>query len=138
MHEVNRGSEHIRRISMRKWKMGWMMALALGRAVPSFSSAFAAGKSAKTASSGSDEASASSAGSGMSKEDQQKVAEHNKLRMEIKKVKYPAAKAAIVAHVKGVKADDKKWFSETLPDKTYGSADDVFSALGWEATPAAK
>ena len=74
----------------------------------------------------------------MSKEDQQKVAEHNKLRIEIKKVKYPAAKATIVAHVKGIKADDKKWFSETLPDKTYGSADDVFTALGWEATPAPK
>ena len=57
---------------------------------------------------------------------------------EIKKVKYPAAKANIVSHVKGIKADDKKWFEETLPDKTYGSADDVFSALGWEPTPAAK
>ena len=29
-----------------------------------------------------------------------------------------------------MKADDKKWFADTLPDKTYGSADDVFSALG--------
>ena len=63
--------------------------------------------------------------------------EHNKLRSEIKKVKYPAEKAAIVSHVKGIKADDKKWFSDTLPDKTYNSADDVFSALGWETTPAA-
>ena len=121
---------------MRTWKLGWMMALALGLAVPSFSSALAAGKSAKTAGSGSDEASASSAGAGMSKEDQQKLADHNKLRMEIKKVKYPASKTTIVAHVKGIKADDKKWFSETLPDKTYESADDVYSALGWEATPA--
>jgi hypothetical protein len=116
--------------SMRKLNMGWMMGLALALAVPSFSNAFAA--SSKTAAS-SDEAAPS-----MSKEDQAKVAEHNKLRMEIKKVKYPAAKASIVAHVKGIKADDKKWFSETLPDKTYGSADDVFSALGWEATPASK
>src|SRR4051794_15996947 len=116
---------------MRKLTMGWTMGLALALAVPSFSTAFAA--SSKTAA-GSDEGSAPSAG--MSKDDQQKVAEHNKLRMEIKKVKYPAAKAAIVAHVKGVKADDKKWFSETLPDKTYGSADDVFSALGWETNPA--
>ena len=122
---------------MRKWKLGWMMALALGLAVPSFSSALAAGaKTAKPASSGSDEASATSAGAGMSKEDQQKVAEHNKLRMEIKKVKYPASKTTIVAHVKGIKADDKKWFTETLPDKTYESPDDVYSALGWEATPA--
>jgi len=73
----------------------------------------------------------------MSKEDQQKLAEHNKLRMEIKKVKYPASKTTIVAHVKGIKADDKKWFTETLPDKTYESADDVYTALGWpEAAPA--
>ena len=53
-------------------------------------------------------------------------------------MKYPAPKATIVSHVKGIKADDKKWFSETLPDKTYESADDVFTALGWEATPAAQ
>jgi len=120
---------------MRKLNMGWMMALALGLAVPSFSSAYAAGSKSSKAASSSDEASAG-AGS-MSKDDQAKLAEHNKLRMEIKKVKYPASKSTIVAHVKGIKADDKKWFSETLPDKTYESADDVYSALGWsEATPA--
>jgi hypothetical protein len=116
---------------MRK-TMGWMLALGLGLSVPSFSSAFAAGKPAKATAG--DEAAAAPAA--MSKEDQQKVAEHNKLRMEIKKVKYPAPKATIVAHVKGIKADDKKWFSETLPDKTYESADDVYSALGWETAPA--
>ena len=114
---------------MRK-TMGWMLALGMGLSVPSFSSALAAGKPAKATG---DETAAAPA---MSKEDQQKVAEHNKLRMEIKKVKYPAPKATIVAHVKGIKADDKKWFSETLPDKTYESADDVYSALGWETTPA--
>ena len=117
---------------MRKLNMGWIMALALGLAVPSFSNAFAATK-AKSAKS--DEAAPSSAGS-MSKDEQQKLNEHNKLRTEIKKVKYPAAKADIVSHVKGLKADDKKWFADTLPDKTYGSADDVFSALGWETAPA--
>ena len=52
-------------------------------------------------------------------------------------MKYPAAKTDIVSKVKGVKADDKKWFADTLPDKTYTSADEVFSALGWESTPAA-
>jgi hypothetical protein len=114
---------------MRKVNMGWMMGLALALAVPSFSNAFAASPKAAA---GGDEPSA------MSKDDQQKLAEHNKLRMEIKKVKYPASKASVVAHVKGIKADDKKWFSETLPDKTYSSADDVFSALGWETAPAAK
>ena len=116
---------------MRNLKMGWMVAVGLALAVPSFSHAMAATKGAAT-----DEG--ASAPAAMSKEDQAKLAEHNKLRMEIKKVKYPASKASIVSHVKGIKADDKKWFSETLPDKTYGSADDVFSALGWEATPAAK
>ena len=119
---------------MRKLNMGLMMALAMGLAVPSFSTAFAAGtkssKSAKT-----DDSSAAAAP--MSKDEAQKVAEHNKLRTEIKKVKYPAPKATIVSHVKGIKADDKKWFSDTLPDKTYESADDVFTALGWEANPAA-
>ena len=122
---------------MRKLNMGWIMALALGLAVPSVSTALAAPKAAKTAKPAADESGAAPAAP-MSKEDQQKLNEHNKLRMEIKKVKYPASKASIVAHVKGIKADDKKWFSETLPEKTYGSADDVFSALGWEAAPAAK
>jgi hypothetical protein len=117
---------------MRKSNMGLMMGLALALAVPSFSTAFAA-KPAKTTTT--DEAGATSAGS-MSKDEQQKVTEHNKLRAEIKKVKYPAPKATVVSHVKGIKADDKKWFSETLPDKTYQSAEDVFNALGWETTPA--
>ena len=114
---------------MRKLNIGWMMGLALALAVPSFSNALAATPKAAS----SDEAAPS-----LSKEDQAKLNEHNKLRMEIKKVKYPASKASIVAHVKGIKTDDKKWFSETLPDKTYASADDVFSALGWEAAPAGK
>jgi hypothetical protein len=121
---------------MRKLNMGLMMALALGLAVPSFSTAFAAGtKSTKSASTKTDDSSAAAAP--MSKDEAQKVAEHNKLRSEIKKVKYPAPKATIVSHVKGIKADDKKWFTDTLPDKTYESADDVFTALGWEANPAA-
>jgi len=121
---------------MRKLNMGWIMALALGLAVPSVSTALAAPKAAKTAKPAADESGAAPAAP-MSKDEQQKLMEHNKLRSEIKKVKYPAEKAAIVSHVKGIKADDKKWFSDTLPDKTYNSADDVFSALGWETTPAA-
>lgn len=118
---------------MRKLKMGWMMGLALALAVPSFSTAFAAGSKTAKAGKTADEAAAAAP---MSKDEAQKLAEHNKLRAEIKKVKYPAPKATIVAHVKGIKADDKKWFSDTLPDKTYESADDVFSALGWETNPA--
>ncbi len=72
----------------------------------------------------------------MSKEDQQKLKEHNKLRAEIQKQKYPASKADVVSHIKGVKTDDKKWVEETLADKTYNSADEVATALGWEVMPA--
>ena len=32
---------------------------------------------------------------------------------------------------------DPAMFSDTLPEKTYSSADEVFSALGWETAPAA-
>jgi len=117
---------------MRKLHQGGMFVLALALAAPSFMAARSA--VAKTATATSDD----SAPAGMSKEDQDKLKEHNKLRTEIKKVKYPAAKATIVSHVKGLKADDKKWFDQTLPDKTYTSSDEVFSALGWEAAaPAA-
>jgi hypothetical protein len=104
--------------------------LAAALAVPSFAGSQAVAKPKAAAKS--DDAQAGGDASNMSKEDQEKLREHNKLRAEIKKVKYPAAKADVVAHVKGIKADDKKWFEETLPDKTYATADDVFSALGWE------
>jgi hypothetical protein len=116
---------------MRKLHQGGMFVLALALAAPSFLATRAA--VAKTAAASSDD---TSAAAGMSKEDQDKLKEHNKLRMEIKKVKYPAAKSTIVGHVKGIKADDKKWFDQTLPDKTYTSADEVYSALGWPETPA--
>ena len=94
---------------MRKLHQGGMFVLALALAAPSFLATRAA--VAKTAAATSDD----TAPSGMSKEDQDKLKEHNKLRTEIKKVKYPAAKATIVAHVKGIKTDDKKWFDQTLP-----------------------
>jgi hypothetical protein len=118
---------------MRKLNIGWVFGLAMGLAIPSFSAAHAAGNKAVKSSEKADEASTA----GMSKDEAERVKEHNKLRTEIKKVKYPAAKGDIVAKVKGLKADDKKWFADTLPDKSYASADDVFSALGWETTPAA-
>ena len=119
---------------MRKLQQGGMFVLALALAVPSFVAVRSA--AAKTAASSDD----SAGGAATSKEDQEKLKEHNKLRAEIKKVKYPAAKATIVSHVKGIKADDKKWFDQTLPDKTYTSADEVYTALGWPeaAAPAAK
>jgi hypothetical protein len=112
---------------MRRISIGLTLALAIAFAVPTVARISTA--MAKTAAKGEDSAS-------MSKEDQAKLKEHNKLRAEIMKVKYPAAKSEVVSHVKGVKADDKKWFEETLPDKTYSSADDVMSALGWETAPA--
>jgi hypothetical protein len=117
---------------MRKSNIGWSLLLAGALVVPCLSTAAYAGK-AKAAKA--DEAASTA---GMSKEDQEKLKEHNKLRSEIKKVKFPAAKEDIVSHIKGLKADDKKWFADTLPEKTYSSADDVFSALGWETTPPAK
>jgi hypothetical protein len=117
---------------MRKLQQGGLFALAMALAVPSFFAARTA--VAKTAAASSDEA----AGQNLSKDEQEKLKEHNKLRAEIKKVKYPAPKATVVSKVKGIKADDKKWFEQTLPDKTYTSADEVFSALGWETTPASK
>src|SRR5947209_12689813 len=120
---------------MQKRFIGWMTlgsALAFGLALSmSLVAPAAMAKSAKSA----DEASSDSS-AGMSKEDQAKLKEHNKLRAEITKQKYPASKADVVAHVKGIKADDKKWFEQTLPDKTFSSADDVYSALGWETTAA--
>jgi hypothetical protein len=70
-----------------------------------------------------------------SKEDQAKLKEHNKLRAEIGRVKYPASKDEVVSHLKGIKAGDKKWFEETLPARVYESANDVVSALGWETAP---
>jgi hypothetical protein len=118
---------------MRKSNIGWSLLLAGALVIPCLSTAAYAGK-AKAAKA--DDVAVPTAG--MSKEDQEKLKEHNKLRAEIKKVKFPAAKADIVSHVKGLKADDKKWFTDTLPEKTYATADDVFSALGWETTPPAK
>ncbi len=77
-----------------------------------------------------------------SKEDQQKLHDHMKMKDHIAKhVKYPATKQDLVKACKGmsdVKASDKKWFEETLADKTYDSAEDVERALGWAVPPADK
>ena len=108
---------------MRESK-GWKtVALAVAFAIPTLATI-----SVATAETDKTEQSAAA----ISKEDQAKLKEHNKLRAAIMKVKYPAAKADVVSHVKGIKADDKKWFEETLPDRTYASSNEVMSALGWE------
>jgi uncharacterized membrane protein YraQ (UPF0718 family) len=117
---------------MRRITVGWTLALAIAFAVPTLAKISAVeAKAAK-----SDDTAA--ADKSLSKEEQAKLKEHNKLRSEIMKVKYPAPKADVVSHIKGVKADDKKWFEETLADKTYNSADEVMTALGWETTAAAE
>ena len=122
---------------MRQLNSGWTaFVLAVALAIPSVAAMGTAQAAKKSAKSDDTAAAGSTSTAGMSKEDQEKLREHNKLRAEIKKVKYPAAKADVVAHVKGVKADDKKWFDQTLPDKTYNSADEVYSALGWETQAA--
>ena len=72
-------------------KTGWALALALAIGAPSVPALVYA--KAKAASAGDSAEGAST--SGMSKEDQDKVKEHNKLRSEIKKVKYPASKADV-------------------------------------------
>ena len=109
---------------MRKLNIGWVFGLAMGLAIPSFSAAYAAGKTVK-----SEEASTA----GMSKDEAERVKEHNKLRAEIKKVKYPAAKGDDRVEGEGRQGRTTRSGSrDTLPDKTYASADDVYQRLGWE------
>ena len=117
---------------MRRHTVGWTLLLAVALAIPTIAASPAIAGKPKAAKS--DDAQGASA-SDLSKEDQEKLREHNKLRAEIKKVKYPAPKSEIVAKVKGLKPDDKKWFEQTLPDRTYNSADEVYNALGWETNP---
>jgi hypothetical protein len=105
---------------------GWTFALALAFAVPLTVGAAGSAMAADTAA------------APLSKEEAAKLKEHKKLRDQIAKVKYPATKAEVVAKIKGIKADDKKWFEETLPDKSYNSADEVATAVGWEVTPPAE
>lgn len=48
--------------------------------------------------------------------------------------KYPATKAELVAecdNLSDFSEEDKKEFSEKLPEGTYNSADEVSAALGW-------
>lgn len=47
---------------------------------------------------------------------------------------YPATKAELVAEcnmLSDFSKEDKKWFEENLPEKTYNSAEDVMIAIGW-------
>jgi len=127
---------------MSKLALGLTLILAAAFAPPSQALAKSARHEQTTAKA--DKAEKTSAAP-LDKEAQQKLREHVKMRNHItKSVKYPATKEEIVTVFKGlhdVKTDDRKWFEETLPDKTYDSPEDVMKALGWEvpsteATPA--
>jgi len=122
---------------MPKLVPGLILAAALAFALPAVSVA----KSASKEPSATAEKTEGSAAAPLDKEAQQKLKEHLRMRAHIvKNVKYPATKESLVAAFKGfkdVKPDDKKWFDETLPSKTYDSSDDVMKALGWDVTPPA-
>ena len=108
--------------------MGWMAAVAFAAAIPTLSSqAMAKGARAGKSAAGED-----------TQTMDEKVREHTKLRNQIAKTKYPASKAELVSRVKGIKSDDKKWFEQTLPDKTFASANEVYEALGWPTEGAAE
>ena len=52
---------------------------------------------------------------------------------------YPATKAELVEacnQMSDFSGEDKQWFMENLPDKTYKSAEEVASALGMDARTA--
>lgn len=47
---------------------------------------------------------------------------------------YPTTKKELVKECNNLSDfsdKDKKWFMDNLPDKTYNSAEDVMTALGW-------
>jgi len=47
---------------------------------------------------------------------------------------YPATKADLVKacmELSDFSDEDKQWFSNNLPDRTYKSAEEVIEALGW-------
>jgi len=121
---------------MSKLALGLPLVLATVFALPAPSSAKSAAKDQAVARA--DRADKTSAAP-LDKEAQQKLREHVKMRNHItKNVKYPATKEEIVTTFKGlhdIKPDDRKWFEETLPSKTYESPDDVMKALGWEVAP---
>lgn len=48
--------------------------------------------------------------------------------------KYPATKEQLIEEcnkLSDFSQEDKKWFMDNLPDKTFSSPDDVIQALGW-------
>jgi hypothetical protein len=121
---------------MSKLALGLPLVLAAVFALPAPSSAKSAAKEQAVARA--DRADKTSTAP-LDKEAQQRLREHVKMRNHItKSVKYPATKEEIVTVFKGLhdmKADDRKWFEETLPSKTYASPEEVMKGLGWEVAP---
>jgi hypothetical protein len=118
---------------MSKFMLGTILTVAFAFSQP----AVGAPKAAKDRTATADKAQAQSAAP-LDKEAQQKLKEHMKMRNHVKAMKYPATKEELVTAFKGfkdVKADDRKWFEETLPSKTFTNAEDVMKSLGWEVTP---
>jgi hypothetical protein len=120
---------------MSKLTLGMILTVAFAFAGPSLGVPTAAAAKEKAASA--DRSEKAQASAPLDKEAQQKLKEHMKMRNHVKGVKYPATKEELVTAFKGfkdIKADDRKWFEETLPAKTYSSPDEVMKALGWEVT----
>jgi hypothetical protein len=120
---------------MRNAVLGLTLGLVTALAMPAIAAPKAARPSKAAKAAGDAETS-------LGKEERQKLREHMLLREHIvKHVKYPATKQELVSACKGMhemKTDDKNWFEETLPDKTYNSPDEVMKALGWEVAPQEK
>lgn len=58
----------------------------------------------------------------------------NNIKMHLRDhQKYPATKTELVAECNNLadfSAEEKAWFGERLPDRTYSSSDDVINTLG--------
>jgi len=121
---------------MHKLVLGSVLAAATVFAMPALSAAKSAHKD-QTANAEKTEKPAAAAP--LDKESQQKLKEHLRMRDHIvKNVKYPATKQSLVTTFRGlrdIKQDDRKWFEETLPNRTYDTPADVMKALGWEVAP---
>jgi hypothetical protein len=116
---------------MSKIMLGTILTVAFAFSQP----AVGAPKASKERAASSDKAQAAAP---LDKDEQQKLKEHMKMRNHVKAMKYPATKEELVSAFKGfkdIKTDDRKWFEETLPNKTFNSSEEVMKALGWEVSP---
>lgn len=120
---------------MSKLTLGTILTVAFAFSAPAIGAPKVAAKDRAAVS---DKAEKAPAAAPLDKEAQQKLREHVRMRNHVKNVKYPATKEELVTAFKGfkdVKTDDKKWFEETLPAKTYDNPEEVMKGLGWEVTP---